>query len=30
LLEEARESFERLGATPWLQRLDELGAPAPA
>jgi class 3 adenylate cyclase/tetratricopeptide (TPR) repeat protein len=30
LLEEARETFERLEATPWLQRLDKLGAPAPA
>ena len=30
LLKEARETFERLEATPWLQRLDELGAAAPA
>jgi tetratricopeptide (TPR) repeat protein len=30
LLREAREIFERLGAAPWLQRLDAIAEPAPA
>ena len=30
LLAEAREIFERLGATPWLERADRAGAPKPA
>jgi class 3 adenylate cyclase/tetratricopeptide (TPR) repeat protein len=30
MLEEARETFEGLEATPWLQRLDRLGEPAAA
>src|SRR5439155_672127 len=29
LLTEAREIFERLGAAPWLERLDALAEPAP-
>ena len=29
LLAEAREIFERLGAAPWLERLDALAEPAP-
>jgi len=30
LLAEAREIFGRLGAAPWLERLDAIGEPAPA
>ena len=30
LLAEAREIFERLGAAPWLERLDAIAEPAPA
>ena len=30
LLAEARETFERLRATPWLERLDALGVGAAA
>ena len=29
LVEEAREIFTRLGATPWLERADALGAASP-
>ena len=30
LIEESREILERLGATPWLERLDRLAAPVSA
>ena len=30
LLAEAREIFERLGAVPWLERMEAVGAPRPA
>jgi len=30
LLAEARETFERLRAAPWLERLDAIGVSAPA
>jgi hypothetical protein len=30
LLDQAREAFEQLGATPWLERAAAIAAPSPA